>query len=296
MSPTSQSNEPSRAQQAPHSSPKRGPIMAIGGAEERSVTGEILNEFVRNAGGSKARILVIPTASEDPEAGKDYVHLFEQMGANEVRICDIASREAANSDEVVDLITNMTGIYFSGGDQSRLSKFIVGTRLADVLRLQNSRGVTVAGTSAGASFLSANVMLSGDGDSAPRKGMAEMVSGLGLTSDVIIDQHFNARGRIGRLLVLFAGSPGLIALGIDENTAAVINPDGTVRAIGENSVFVIDGRDVYSDAFDRKQGEVISITGCSLHTMGRGRCFDLNQRCIIDLIDEQTGRGDPPAS
>ncbi|MGD9710783.1 MAG: cyanophycinase [Thermomicrobiales bacterium] len=277
------------AQKAPKGTGARGPIMAIGGAETRSTRGEILQQFFEMAGGPEARVVTIPTASEDPGAGEDYVRIFASMGVQSSTLCPIRSREDANSDRCAAPILDATGIFLSGGDQNRLTQLLVGTLAADCIRRRSAQGATVAGTSAGASILSANVMSSGDGEAAPRKGMTEMVAGLALTNDVIIDQHFNARGRIGRLLVIFSMSPGLIALGVDENTAAVITDKGLVTAIGENSVFVLDGRSVYSDVFDREEGEVITLTGCTLHTLGRGRSFDLNGRCVVGIVEEQTG-------
>ncbi|MEA2514181.1 MAG: cyanophycinase [Thermomicrobiales bacterium] len=277
----------SRRRAASRGSPK-GIAMPVGGAEVREPGAEIVSTFFELSGGKSARIVILPTASSDPTTGEIYLDVFRKMGADSVEIARIASREEANSDPMVELFRSASGIYITGGKQARLVMFVAGTRSADAIEFSYQQGTVVAGTSAGASFLPAHVMAEGEAESAPRKGMVDLVAGLGLLDDVLIDQHFNNRGRFGRLLAVFAGNPGLIHLGIDENTAMVIQPDGIARVIGENSVTVVDGRNVISDYFEREEGEVITISGSLLHVLGRGRCFDLFNRVVVDLEQEQT--------
>lgn len=266
---------------------RKGPVMPIGGAEERSPHGAILRTFVDLAGRADARIVVVPTASSDPTTGEDYLEVFTRIGASSADLLQIDSREAANGDEAVRLLEGATGIFITGGDQARLSKLMVGTRAAETIRRCNAEGTAVAGTSAGASILGAHMMSGGESSAPPHKGMVELVAGFGLLEDVIVDQHFSTRGRIGRLLVTFAANPGFIAFGIDENTALVIGADGIAKAIGESSVTVVDGRGVYSDYHDRDDGDILTITGSSLHAMAPGRLFDLKRRQILHLRQEQ---------
>ena len=266
----------------------KGPVVPIGGAEERSPNGVILRTFVDLAGKSDARIVVIPTASSEPDTGQDYVEIFRRIGATSAEIARIESREDANSDAMVEMLGSASGIFITGGDQARLSKLMVGTRATEAIKRCNAEGTVVAGTSAGASILSTHMLANGLSEETPHKGMVEIVAGFGLLDDIIVDQHFSTRGRIGRLLVTFAANPGLIAFGIDENTALVIRGDGSAKAIGENSVTIVDGRDVYSDYHDRDDGDVLTITGSSLHVMAPGRVFDLNRREILHLKQEQT--------
>jgi cyanophycinase len=147
--------------------------------------------------------------------------------------------------------------------------------------------VVVAGTSAGASILSTLMMAGGTGlagdsnESAARKGMVELVAGFGLLQDIIIDQHFSQRGRMGRLLSVFAGTPGLIGLGLDEDTAVLINREGLLQVLGSNMVTIVDGRNTTSDYFAREHGEVLSITNSSLHVLAGERQFDLNARQAV---------------
>jgi cyanophycinase len=261
--------------------------MPIGGAEERSPHGVILNTFVDLCGGEDARIMIVPTASSEPDTGEVYVDVFSKIGAKSVEIARIDSREDADSDELLVRLSEMTGVFITGGDQSRLNKLVVGTRFAETLRECNSEGMVVAGTSAGASIVGAHMMAGGISEAPPHKGMVEMVAGFGLLQDIIIDQHFSQRGRVSRLLVTFAGNPGLIAFGVDENTAIVVSSDGMAKAIGEGSVTVVDGRNVYSDYHDIEEGQVLTITGSHIHVLAPGRIFHMNRRVILHLFQEQ---------
>jgi cyanophycinase len=268
----------------------QGPVMPIGGAEETEPGGEILERFIDLAGGKHARIAIIPTASDDPQrSGEGYATLFREMGAKEADWLRVERREDANAEEALSLLREATGIYITGGDQARLVRLLVGTLVMECIRMRNADGVIVAGTSAGASILSALMMAGGTGvggdsnESAARKGMVDVVAGFGLLQDIIIDQHFSQRGRMGRLLSVFAGTPGLIGLGLDEDTAVLIDRKGTLEALGSNMVTIVDGRNTISDYFDREEGEILTITGSSLHVLADGRHFDLDTRRVIDM-------------
>ena len=268
----------------------QGSVMPIGGAEETEPGGEILERFVDLAGAEKARIAVIPTASDDPRRnGEGYAKLFRKMGVKESAWLRIERRSDANAEETVSLLREATGIFITGGDQARLVRLLVGTLVMECIRLRNAEGVIVAGTSAGASIVSTLMMAGGTGvggdssDAAARKGMVDVVAGFGLLQDVIVDQHFSQRGRLGRLLSVFASTPGLIGLGLDENTAVLIDREGMLEVLGSNMVTVVDGRDTISDYFDRQEGEVLTITGSSLHVLSGGRRFDLDTRQAIGV-------------
>jgi len=267
-----------------------GPLMAIGGAEETEPGGEILERFVALAGGDDARILVIPTASEDPkQSGEGYIDLFYEIGAGEADWLRVEERGQATEVDTLKQVSNATGVFITGGDQARLVELLVGTPVMEELQLCNADGAVIAGTSAGASILAALMMSGGTGvggdsnDATARKGMVETVAGFGLVWDVIIDQHFSQRGRMGRLLSAFAANPGLVGIGLDEDTAVHIKPDGTFEVLGSNMVTIVDGREVLSDYFDREDGEVLTVTKSSLHVLAPGRRFDLHARQVIDL-------------
>lgn len=272
---------------------RQGPVMPIGGAEETEPGGAILQRFLDLAGGDKARIAVIPTASQEAQrSGEGYVKLFREMGAASADWMRIAGREDAQSGPALDLIENATGLFITGGDQARLVEFLAGTHVMEAIRDAHARGVVVAGTSAGASILGAHVMVPGkgiNGDAAARKGMMDTVAGFGLLQDVIVDQHFSERGRMGRLLAVFAANPGLLAVGLDEDTAVVIDGDGLLETLGSGMVTLIDGRTTVSDFFDREDGDLLSVTGSSLTVLGPGRHFDLERRVATDVNPEASG-------
>jgi cyanophycinase len=268
----------------------QGPVMPIGGAEETEPGGEILERFVELAGGKKSRIAIIPTASEEPQSSGDgYAKLFRKLGAKEADWLRIEQRSDANAEEGLSLLRQVTGIYITGGDQARLVRLLVGTLVMECIRMRNADGVIVAGTSAGASIVPAHVMAGGTGvggnsnDAAARKGMVDVVAGFGLLQDMIIDQHFSQRGRLGRLLAAFAANPGLLGIGLDEDTAVLIDREGTLEVLGSNMVTIVDGRDTVSDYFDREEGEILTITGSSLHVLAGGRRFDADARRTIGM-------------
>ncbi|HEY8599601.1 MAG TPA: cyanophycinase [Thermomicrobiales bacterium] len=269
---------------------KQGPVMPIGGAEEREPGGEILERFVALSGGDQARIAVIPTASgEAQESGERYIKLFGKMGAAHADWLRVATRDDANADAPLTLLEQATGIFVTGGDQARLIELLTGTRAMDCIRERNAEGVVVAGTSAGASIVAGHALVGGSGiapsgDAAARKGMVELSAGWGLLQDLVIDQHFSQRGRLGRLLSAFAANPGLVGIGLDEDTAALIDRDGILETLGSGMVTIVDGRSAVSDYFERQPGEVLTVARSSLHVLGPGRRFDLNSRQPLPFI------------
>lgn len=265
----------------------QGPVIPIGGAEDKDVEGDpkILGRFHELAGGTKARIVIVPTASREPAAmGKRYVDIFSEMGVETVDVLDIKERPDANDQVAVDLITNATGIFISGGAQGHLVSLLAGTKVMESIRQRNAEGAVVAGTSAGASILASHMLVGGSGragksgDAAARKGMVDLVAGFGLLQDLLIDQHFSQRGRMGRLLSAFAANPGLVGIGLDEDTAVEIHQDGTLEVLGSGMVTLVDGRNTTSDYFERADGEVLTVIDSHLFVLGPGRRFDLDSR------------------
>ena len=270
----------------------QGPVMPIGGAEDKGQGGEILQRFVALAGNSSARIAIVPTASEEAdETGEQYVGVFRELGVAAADWLRIAQRSDANGEDAVRMLSEATGIYITGGDQARLVALMAGTEAMETIRLCNAKGVVVAGTSAGASILPAHLM-SGDNplphnsnDAAARKGMVELVAGFGLLQDIIIDQHFSQRGRLGRLMTVYAANPGLLGVGLDEDTAVLITEDGTLEVLGSSMVTIVDGRNAVSDYYEREVGEVLTVVDSHLFVLGPGRRFDLDTRRPIGIGD-----------
>lgn len=260
---------------------RRGVLMPIGGAEDKLDDKIILSTFAQLAGGKSARIVIVPTASSIETAGLRYKALFLSMGVEQAEVVYIGSREDANSADVSEHVNAATGIFLTGGNQMRLSAMIGGTRFERVVREANQRGVIVAGTSAGASILSAHMVALGASGGTPKLRMAQMVAGFGLISNVIIDQHFRQRDRIGRLLALVASNPGLLGIGIDEDTAAIIDANGTIEVIGRHSLTIVDGSEMFSDIFQVKAYGEITISNARLHVLTPGRRFDMGTRSLI---------------
>jgi cyanophycinase len=258
-----------------------GPIMAIGGAEDKLRDKLILATFVQLAGGRNAKIVIVPTASSIEMAGERYKALFLALGAEDVEVILLTNRDDANGDAPIELLQDATGIFLTGGNQMRLASIVGGTRVAGLVLERNRRGAVVAGTSAGASILSSHMVAFGQSGPTPRMRMAQMVAGFGLVPNVIVDQHFRQRDRIGRLLALVAASPSLLGVGIDEDTAALFGANGLVDVIGRNSVTIVDGSRMYSDVFQVKRHDAITVSNAILHVLTAGHRFDLATRQLV---------------
>lgn len=264
----------------PETEPERGFLIPIGGAERRKKSGAIHRRFVRLCGGSKARILVIPTASQLNETGPSYVELFESLGARSMCI-PVEEREEAFSETLVAKLEESTGIFITGGNQLRLSTILGGTPLARAIRRLYCAGVHVAGTSAGAAIMSEHMIAGGRSGPSPRESGVELAPGLGLTNRAIIDQHFSQRGRMGRLLSALSFNPFICGLGIDENTAAFIAPDGDVEVVGKGTVTVIDPNDLHHSSMSYvRRAEAVTMLGLRLHILAQGSHFNLETRQV----------------
>lgn len=257
----------------------RGALLPIGGAMDVLRKRVILMRFCELAGGSEARIVVIPTASELPDGGANYLEVFAQAGVTHVQLLPVRDRLQALEPSTVDAINHATGIFITGGNQLKLTAMIGGTPVVTAIRRANARGVPVAGTSAGASAMSAHMIAGGSKGLVPRYGMVQFGPGLGLTNRVVIDQHFGARHRLGRLITAVSFNPYLIGLGLDENTAAEIDDDHLMQVVGEGSVTVVDGSNIsYSNVHQLKPGQKAAIVGVELHVLTHGWSYDLIKR------------------
>ncbi len=265
---------------APEGVATPGPVMAIGGAEDKLRDKLILSAFVNLAGGPEARIAILPTASSIEEAGERYKALFMGMGAERADVLYLSDRAAAASPDVLEILDDVSGIFLTGGNQMRLASIVGGTPVARKVRALNQAGAAVAGTSAGASILSSHMVAYGASGPSPRMRMAQMTAGFGLVPGVVIDQHFRQRDRIGRLLALVAGSPELLGVGIDEDTAALFTGD-TLEVLGRHSVTIVDGSNAETDIHRVKGHGSITVSGAVLHVLSAGNRFDLIQRKLL---------------
>jgi cyanophycinase len=259
-----------------------GTVIVIGGAEDKVRDRLILGRFVALAGGRDAKIAVISTASSmGPEAGERYRSIFTELGAASVMPLHAVTRTQANDEHIARQVRDATGVFMTGGNQLRLSSMIGGTRLADAIMTRFQAGSVVAGTSAGASAVSSHMIAFGASGATPKHRMAQIAAGLGLLPGVIVDQHFQQRNRLGRLLSLIAQNPSLLGLGVDEDTAGVVGPDSVMEVIGRGSVTVVDGSASETDAWEIRGHRPLMISGVVLHSLPAGYRFDLRRRTRV---------------
>ena len=195
-----------------------------------------------------------------------------------VRPLHAVTRPQANDETAALAVRDATGIFLTGGNQLRLSSTIGGTRLADAILERFRHGAVVAGTSAGASAMSSHMIAFGASGATPKHRMAQIAAGLGVLPGVIIDQHFQQRNRLGRLLSLIAQNPSLLGLGVDEDTAGVVGPDHIMEVIGRGSITVVDGAQSETDAWEVHGHRPLMISGVVLHSLPAGYRFDLRRR------------------
>ena len=258
---------------------KRGWIIPIGGGEKKVRSSKILSRFVELCGGEAARIAIIPTASALEDAGNRYVSVFGQLGAGSADILPLETREDCENPAWLEKLEAANGVFFTGGNQLRLSTTIGGTAVARWIRRANAKGVHVAGTSAGAAFICEHMIAFGKGGATPRSGMATLAPGLGLTNRVIVDQHFRERDRIGRLLSALAYNPFATGFGVDEDTAAFIGPDNVVEVLGSGGLTVLDPSELeFSSLNTARMGKPISLIGLKMHILLEGDCYNLDKR------------------
>jgi cyanophycinase len=256
-----------------------GFLMPIGGAEDKIRERQVLGRFVQLCGGPGACIAIIPTASAMPaETGARYADIFGRLGAA-TYVVDVQDRRQANDPAVVALLDGVNGIFMTGGEQMRLVSFTGGTLLGQKIRTCLESGVTVAGTSAGASAMSEHMIAFGRSGSIPSQRMVQIAPGLGLTDKAIIDQHFRQRDRIGRLMTAVAYNPAKLGIGIDEDTALIISPDGHCEVVGSGAVTIVDGSQMeYTDIHAAKRYDRVAIIGMVTHVLTQGCCYDLDTR------------------
>lgn len=258
---------------------QRGWIIPIGGAEDKDTNPRILSRFVELSGGDEADIVVIPTASRLRDSGLNYEALFREMGVAGVEVMDFDTRRDAQEPNRVRRLSEASGIFFTGGNQLRLSTILGGTDVARTVRSANARGVTVAGTSAGAGILSEHMIAFGREGSSPRASSVRLAPGLGLTNRFIIDQHFRQRDRLGRLTAALAYNPFAIGIGLDEDTAAFISPDDTLEVEGSGAVTVVDAHDLqFSSMAHADEDEPVCMLGLGVHILIAGATFNLHTR------------------
>ena len=261
---------------------ERGYIIPIGGREDKVASPTVLQHFVNLSGGENAKIVVIPTASLLPDTGDIYVDVFKNMGVKHVDNLKIESRlDATSNEDYLQKLSNATGIFMTGGNQLLLSTTLGGTPIAQLIRRVNANGVHVAGTSAGAAFLSGFMIAGGKGGLMPRCNMVNLAPGLGLTNKLLIDQHFSQRDRLGRLLTALSYNPYMVGIGIDEDTGAFLNPKGIIEVVGSGMVTIVDFSHLkHSSMRNARDDSPVSLVDIRMHLILEGQSFNLNTSLV----------------
>jgi len=256
----------------PHQTAKHGHLVIIGGHEDRKHGMQILTRFVELAGGADARIVVITAASQIADEMWDiYDKAFGELGVQQRAHLRLESRHDANDEEKLRLVAQADGIFMTGGDQKRLLAIIGGTALdAEMHTALKVRGACIAGTSAGASAMSGHMLAHGKTDLLPEKGAVSLGAGLGFLHRVVIDQHFSERQRLSRLLSVVAQNPYLQGIGIDEDTALVVERGRGIEVLGEGSVTIVDGRTMDTNMADIRERDTPELIDVRLHLLPAG--------------------------
>jgi cyanophycinase len=261
-------------------------LLIIGGAEDKVGRSLVLRRFVRLAGGRRARVVVIPTASAFAEdAVAAYRDVFARLGVDSIVAVDPGSRAAASDPDLVAQVDAATGVFMTGGNQLKLSQYVVGTPLGEAILRAHRRGAVVAGTSAGASIMSLFMISMGEEGVTPRQRASQLTAGLGLLPDVVVDQHFDQRARYGRLLSIVATSPNLLGLGIDEDTAAEVTDGRDLTVLGTGAVFVVDARGAVSDVPEARRDAPLLVSGAVVHSLPTGATFDLRTATLRTFVE-----------
>lgn len=255
-------------------------LVMIGGNEDKTGKRVILEKVVELAGEDRAHLVVLTTASHLQEkTGWEYHNIFKQLGVKEVRVLCVRSRKEADNFSVAEEIAKASGVFFTGGDQLRITGTLGGTAVHRMLHRVYGEGTVIAGTSAGAAAISGTMIVGGDSDAPPKKEIFSMAPGMGLLEDVVIDQHFAQRGRLGRLLAVVAHNPYILGIGIDEDTAVVVRLGHELEVIGSQSVTIIDGHPIsFSNVSEQDPHGPLTLFNVRLHVLAQGYKFDLKSR------------------
>src|SRR5687767_5638292 len=266
-----------------------GHLLVIGGAEDKYNERRILRKFLHLAGNEKAEVLIVPVASDFPEFAADvYVQAFRNLGVANPRVLRATSRQdvfAADPDELLD---GISGVFITGGDQMRLVSILGGTQFSQKLRrMVAETNIVVAGTSAGAAGMSTSMIVRGESTPHPHKNSVRLSPGLGFLKNIIIDQHFTERGRISRLITAVSYNPYNLGIGIDENTAIILDNEGILEVFGSGTITIVDGSGItYNEIAEVGDYESFSVCGVQLNILGDGLIYDYFARHPIQPPSE----------
>jgi cyanophycinase len=258
-----------------------GHLLVIGGAEDKYNERRILKKFLELAGGDNAEILIVPVASDYPEFAADvYTQAFRNLGVASPRVLRATSRQDIVNANIDKLTEALTGVIITGGDQMRLVSLLGGTKLAENLRrMVRETNLVLAGTSAGAAAMSTSMIVRGEPSSHPHRNAVKLSPGLGFLKNIIIDQHFTERGRISRLITAVSYNPYNLGIGVDENTAIILDSDGILEVFGQGSATIVDGSEItFNEIAEVAENESFSVCGVQLHILRDGLIYNYLER------------------
>ena len=266
-----------------------GHLLVIGGAEDKYNERRILKKFLELAGGESAEVLIVPVASDFPEFAADvYTQAFRNLGVSSPRVLRATSRQDIVNADVESLVDGVKGVFMTGGDQMRLVSLLGGTKLAEALRKKvRETNVVMAGTSAGAAAMSTSMIVRGEPSSHPHKNAVKLSPGLGFLKNIIIDQHFSERGRISRLITAVSYNPYNLGIGIDENTAIILDGKGVLEVFGQGSTTIVDGSQItFNEIAEVADNESFSVCGVQFHVLRDGLVYNYLERHPIQPPNE----------
>jgi cyanophycinase len=264
--------------------PTQYPIMVIGGAEDKVNGRSILTAFFKSAGGKQATIGIIPCASQEPSAvGDRYYQIFTRMGAQQIQILDIRQRNECDEAGWLDVLNSCTGVFITGGDQVRLFEFMSGSQFIEIIKQRIRLGTLVlAGTSAGAAIMGEQMISGGSSGESPNRSLVDLMEGLGIIPELLVDQHFNNRNRMARLLSAISAHPEKLGMGIDEDTCAAFGGDGTFEILGKGSITVIDpGKLTHTNYPESSDTAPLSLHNLTVHVLSQGDRYDYHRRIVL---------------
>lgn len=272
-----------------------GPLVAIGGAENKTSQSEILRRVLELSPAANLEVGVITSASNIPdEVYPAYEQVFTELGAAVVHNIDVRTRDDATEDRHIEVVRRCDVIFMSGGDQLRLTHILGGSPLLNAMRERLAEGAVIAGISAGAAVQSTTMIYDGSAADALRKGAVKMTAGFGLVEGLVIDSHFLERGRFTRLIEVGSTNPEYLGVGIGEDAAVIFHDGPVMEALGSGHVIVIDSSDLKSsNVANISEGEPMAVEHVVMHALTSGFGYDVNSRRFLQ--PEEIGRADKDA-
>ncbi|KXS44497.1 MULTISPECIES: cyanophycinase [unclassified Candidatus Frackibacter] len=267
----------------------QGRLLIIGGAEDKDGECKILKKVVELLEKTAKSLVILTTATRLPkEVGTEYKRLFTELGLDKVEVINIESRKKANDKKIERKVQDAAGVFFTGGDQLRITSLLGGSKVAGALHQIYQQGSLIVGTSAGAAAMSDTMIVQGDNTETPKKCTLKMAPGMGLLEEVIIDQHFAQRGRIGRLLLAIAQNPYVLGVGIDEDTAILVESTGRFKVLGSQTVTIVDASEIsHTNVSELHSNQPLGVSDIRLHVIPAGYQYDLESKQVIIPEDIQ---------